>query len=138
MLSHHLQKQNLWRFHTIFVAIFHTNQIINPLQHILRALRHPTATALIFTDNNVAKNLSMQQCNSIKTHTVNMKYFYTLEQIKRHNFQVHWLPGPVNQDDYFTKNAPTIHSKQRSTYVLNHARLKDFCVRGSVKSPNKC
>ena len=44
------------------------------------------------------------------------------QQIKNHNFQVHWLPGPVNQDDYFTKSfAPMVHIKQCSTYVLNHA-----------------
>ena len=62
--------------------------------------------------NNIDKNLAMQQCKSIKTRTVGMKYFYEKEQIEQYNYQVRWIPGPNKQADYFTKRfPPSVHIK---------------------------
>lgn len=102
------------------VAIFHTIQALKPLKTIIEKLGHPQEKIIIFTDNNVSKQLSMQECSSIKTRTMLMKYRYTQEQVKQNKMIIQWAPGISNQADYFTKIFdPVHHKKWRQQYILN-------------------
>eukprot|EP00957_Ditylum_brightwellii_P126467 9640371-Ditylum_brightwellii.AAC.1 len=56
--------------------------------------------------------------NKWHSRSMNMHFFWILDQIQQKNFDAIWCPGQENLADYPTKHHPTVHHQRMHLYYI--------------------
>eukprot|EP00978_Attheya_sp_CCMP212_P042323 scaffold255788_cov32-Attheya_sp.AAC.1 len=63
----------------------------------------------IHCDNATAVGIANETVKKHRSRPMEMRYFYSCDQVKEGNFDVQWHPGLENLGDYTTKHYETRH-----------------------------
>ena len=70
------------------------------------------------TDNAIAQGIVTQTIKQQKLRSMNMRYFWLIDQQNSGNINVRWRPGYLNLANYFTKHfSAPYHIKIRPFYL---------------------
>jgi hypothetical protein len=70
---------------------------------------HPQPPTPIHCDNATAVGIANETVKKHRSRPMEMRYFYSCDQVKEGNFDVKWHPGLENLGDYTTKHHETRH-----------------------------
>ena len=106
----------------------------------LADMGHPQPPTPIHCDNATAVGISNETVKKHRSRPMEMRYFYSCEQVRRGNFYVQYYPGLEWLGDYPSKNYSTEHH-QNVRYIYLHTTespsflpraLKHSDLRGCV------
>ena len=91
------------------------------LRNILEELGHAQPPIPINCDNITAVGIANYTVKKQRYQSMEMRFFWTTDQVKPGYFDVQWHPGKENLADYFTKNFNGCHHKEvRPWYTQLH------------------
>ena len=106
------------------------------IRQTLIDLEHLQPPADIVTDNSIAAGIVQEKLKQNKSRSMNMRYFWVIDQQREGLINVRWKPGYINLADYFTKHffAPYhqkvrpiyLHSENSPKYIGNLPNPKNF------------
>eukprot|EP00978_Attheya_sp_CCMP212_P012067 scaffold29990_cov42-Attheya_sp.AAC.2 len=70
---------------------------------------HPQPPTPIHCDNATAVGIANETVKKHRSRPMEIRYFYSCDQVKEGNFDVKWYPGLENLGDYTTKHHETRH-----------------------------
>ena len=73
---------------------------------ILKELGHPQPPTPIHCDNSTCVGISNGTVKQQQSRSMEMRYFWIVDQVALGYFRVLWYPGLENLVDYFSKRAP--------------------------------
>ena len=76
---------------------------------ILEELGHPQPPTPIHCDNSTCVGITNGTVKQQRSRSMEMRYFWIVDQVKIGHFYVLWYPGLENLADYFSKHFPTKH-----------------------------
>jgi len=76
---------------------------------ILKELGHPQPPTPIHCDNQTATGIANDTVKKHRSRSMEMRFFWITDQVKRKFFDVQWHPGQENLADYYTKAFPGKH-----------------------------
>lgn len=91
----------------------------------LAEMGHPQPPTPIYCDNATAVGIANKTVKKHHSRLMEMRYFYSCDQVKRGNFDVQWHPGLEYLDDYPSKHPITsYHQNFRPIYLhMNESPL---------------
>ena len=101
---------------------------------------HPQPPTPIHCDNATAVGITNETFKKHRSRPMEMRYFYSCDQVKRRNFDVHWNPGLECLGAYPSKHHTTshhqnvrpiyLHTKYSPLYLTRAPKPSD--LRGCV------
>ena len=79
------------------------------LRLVLQELGHPQPPTPAHCDNATAAGIANDTVKKQRSRSMEMRFFWVTDQVKRKLFDVRWHPGQENLADYFTKHFDTPH-----------------------------
>ena len=79
------------------------------LRLTLAEMGHPQPPTPIHCDNATAVDIAKETVKKHRSRPMEMRYFYSCDQVKRGNFDVQWHPGHECLGDYPSKHHITSH-----------------------------
>jgi hypothetical protein len=106
---------------TEYAAAFLVAQAAISIGHTLADLGYPQQETVITCDNQCAVGIANNSLVLKRSKTIDMRYHWLRDQIKRGTFCIVWKPGKFNLADFFTKAHPVHHHVSiRKKYVIDH------------------
>ncbi len=87
-------------------------------RNILRELGYPRQPTTIMIDNTVAEGLAADTINAKRSKSMDVRFFWLRDRIKKEQFAVQHLAGRWNIADFFTKSLPREKISQFAPYVV--------------------
>jgi hypothetical protein len=98
-------------------ALFHNEQAACILRQTLDELGHNQPATPIQTDNSSAEGILNDTVKQKRSKAIDMRYYWTRDQVEQQQFYIHWNKGTDNYADYFTKHhPPSHHQAMRPSY----------------------
>ena len=72
-------------------------------------MRHPQPPTPIHCDNATAVGIANETVKKHQSRPMEMRYFYSYDQVKRGNFDVQWHPGLERLGEYLSKHHINSH-----------------------------
>ena len=94
-----------------YVSLFMNAQHGAGLRSILADLGYPQEPTTILVDNQCARDIATSSIQPKRTKSIDMRYHWIRDRVKRREFSVVWRPGIHNLADFFTKPLP-VHVHQ--------------------------
>ena len=89
------------------------------IRNALIGLGHPQKRTIVKTDNTTSAGFVTKTMKEKRSKTWDMRYNWLRDEIVRKIIDVQWGKGKDNMADYFTKNHPPSHHREkRNDYVL--------------------
>ena len=113
-------------------ALFHNAKEAKVIRLILHELGHPQPPTPIHTDNTTVTGIVNNTIKRQKSHSMEMKYFWLLDNETQKIFKFYYHPGFENLGDLYTKaktGKDTIHKRpfyvhtSKSPRFLSRAQL---------------
>jgi hypothetical protein len=82
-----------------------------------RSKRYPQLPTTIMIDNTVAEGLAADTINAKRSKSMDVRFFWIRDRIKRGQFCVQHLAGKFNISDFFTKSLPRDKFNQFYAYI---------------------
>ena len=79
------------------------------LRLVLQELGHKQPPTPVHCDNATAAGIANDTVKKQRSRSMEMRFFWVTDQVKRKLFDVRWHPGQENLADYFTKHFETQH-----------------------------
>jgi hypothetical protein len=89
------------------------------LRLILHEMGHPQPATPIHVDNSTAVGIANNTVKRQRSRSMEMRYFWIADQVRRGIFNVKWHPGLEQLGDYYTKHHPTSHHIQIRPFYLH-------------------
>ena len=84
----------------------------------LENLNNPQPPTPLYTDNMTEKGLENEELKMGQSKFMDMSFHLIRDRIKEGHFQILWVPGSRNKEDYFSNHhSPTHHRKMRPLYL---------------------
>ena len=90
-------------------ALFLNVKEARVIRLILQEMGHPQPPTPIHCDNATAVGIANNTVKRHRSRPMEMRYFYTCDQVEEGNFNVQWHPGLENLGDYSTKHHEASH-----------------------------
>jgi hypothetical protein len=90
------------------------------LRLILNELGHKQPPTPIHCDNKTATGIANDTVKKQRSRSMEMRFFWVGDQVKRQRFDVRWHPGQENLADYFTKHFDSKHHQAVRPWYLHH------------------
>jgi hypothetical protein len=88
------------------------------LRLILTELGHKQPPTPVHCDNQTATGIANDTVKKQRSRSMEMRFFWICDQVKRQFFKVYWHPGQENLADYFTKHFDAKHHQAvRQWYI---------------------
>jgi hypothetical protein len=88
------------------------------LRLILAELGHKQPPTPVHCDNKTATGIANDTVKKQRSRSMEMRFFWIGDQVKRQLFKVHWHPGQENLADYFTKHFDAKHHQAVRQWYL--------------------
>jgi hypothetical protein len=89
------------------------------LRLILTELGHKQPPTPVHCDNKTATGIANDTVKKQRSRSMEMRFFWIGDQVKRQFFNVHWHPGQENLADYFTKHFDAKHHQAVRPWYLH-------------------
>lgn len=99
-------------------ALFLNCKEATVIRLILGELRHPQPPTPIHCDNNTAAGIANDTVKKQRSRSLEMRFFWVTDQVRRNRFNVEWHPGQENLADYFTKHFVGKHHQEVRPWYL--------------------
>ncbi len=99
-------------------AAFQNAQKAAEFRNILHELGYPQTPTTIMIDNTVAEGLAADTINAKRSKSMDVRFFWLRDRIRRGQFAVKHLAGRWNIADFFTKSLPKENFDQFHPYVI--------------------
>ena len=107
------------------------------LQTILEELGHAQPPTPIHCDNLTAVGIANDTVKKKRSRSMEMRFFWTTDQVKQGYFDVQWHPGQENLADYFTKHFDGRHYQEVRPWYLQMHNSPCFLPRAAKPSTLK-
>jgi hypothetical protein len=97
------------------------------LRLILAELGHKQPPTPVHCDNKTATGIANDTVKKQRSRSMEMRFFWIGDQVKRQYFKVYWHPGQENLADYFTKHFDAKHHQAVRQWYL-HAPGAPRCL----------
>ena len=97
-------------------------------------LGHPQPPTPMHCDNKTAAGIANDTVKKHRSRSMEMRFFWVTDQVKRGNFDVQWHPGLENLADYFTKHFIGKHHQQVRPWYLQTNNSPRFLPRAAAPS----
>jgi hypothetical protein len=81
-------------------------------------LGYPQQATTIFVDNTVAEGLATDTVKAKRSKSMDMRFFWIRDRVKKAQFWMTHLPGRWNISDFFTKPLPKDKFEQFTPYIV--------------------
>jgi hypothetical protein len=99
-------------------AAFQNAQKAAEFRNTLLELGYPQLPTPIMIDNTVAVGLAADTINAKRSKSMDVRFFWLRDRIKKGQFRVQHLAGKFNISDFFTKSLPKDKFNQFYEYVV--------------------
>ena len=99
-------------------AAFQNAQKAAEFRNTLLELGYPQLPTTIMIDNTVVEGLAADTINAKRSKSMDIRFFWLRDRIKRGQFRVQHLAGKFNISDFFTKSLPRDKFNQFYEYVV--------------------
>ena len=100
-------------------ALFMNSKDAKIIRLILEEMGHPQPPTPIHCDNKTAAGIANDTVKKHRSRSMEMRFFWVTDQVKRGFFDVQWHPGQENLGDYFSKHfLGQHHTAVRPWYLL--------------------
>jgi hypothetical protein len=99
-------------------AAFQKGQKAAEFRNTLHELGYPQTPTTIMIDNTVAEGLAADTINAKRSKSMDVRFFWLRDRIRKDHFAVKHLAGGWNISDFFTKSLPKDKFEQFSPYVV--------------------
>jgi hypothetical protein len=99
-------------------AAFQNAQRAAEFRNTLHELGYPQQPTTIMIDNTVAEGLAADTINAKRSKSMDVRFFWLRDRIKKGQFAVKHLAGRWNIADFFTKSLPREKFSQFAPYVV--------------------
>ena len=110
-------------------ALFMCIQEGRIIRLILEELGHPQPATPIHCDNATAVGITNGTVKMQRSRSMEMRYFYSCDQVKRNIFSVKWHPGQENLGDYQSKHHMGKHHVHVRPMYLHMKHLPEYLPR---------
>jgi hypothetical protein len=100
-----------------FGAAFQNAQKAAEFRNTLAELGYPQIATTLMIDNTVAEGLASDTINAKRSKSMDMRFFWLRDRIKKGQFNVKHLSGKWNIADFFTKSLPRLKFTQFFPYI---------------------
>ena len=104
------------------------------LQLTLAEMGHPQPPTPIHCNNATAVGIANETVKKHRSRPMDMRYFYSCDQVKRQNFDVQWHPGLECLGDYPSKHHTTSHHQNVQPIYLHTKDSLLFLTRAPKPS----
>ena len=101
---------------------------------ILEELRHPQPATPIHCDNATAVGIVNGTVKMQRSRGIEMRYFYSCDQVQQRFFDVKWHPGQENLRDYQSKNHMGKHHVHERPMYLHMKNSPEYLPRAMTPS----
>ena len=109
-------------------AAFLNAQKAAEFRNTLQELGYPQRPTVIMIDNTVAEGLAADTINAKRSKSMDVRFFWLRDRIKKGQFAVRHLAGKWNISDFFTKSLQKDKFKQFYYYIVVNLD-QEPCVR---------
>ena len=101
-----------------FGAAFQNAQKGAQFRNTLIELGYPQDPTIILVDNTVAEGLANDTVNAKRSKSMDVRFFWLRDRVKKMQFTIKHLPGCWNISDFFTKALPKEKFSQFTPYII--------------------
>jgi hypothetical protein len=101
-------------------AAFQNAQKGAQFRNTLVELGYPQQPTPILVDNTVAEGLANATINAKRSKSMDMRFFWLRDRVKRMQFLMKHIAGRWNIADFFTKPLPKEKFEQFTPYIIVH------------------
>jgi hypothetical protein len=101
-----------------FGAAFQNAQKGAQFRNTLIELGYPQEPTTILVDNTVAEGLANDTVNAKRSKSMDVRFFWLRDRVKKMQFTIKHLPGCWNISDFFTKALPKEKFSQFTPYII--------------------
>jgi hypothetical protein len=116
-------------------ACFQNAQTAAPLRTTLLELGHKQPATPLRTDSSTAYGILNETIKQKRSKSMDMKYCWLQDRVRKKQFDIYWRPGKYNLGDYHTKHHPTQHHQDMRP-ILRHQANSLSVMRGCAKYPH--
>jgi hypothetical protein len=99
-------------------AAFQNAQKGAQFRNTLVELGYPQQPTTILVDNTVAEGLANDTINAKRSKSMDVRFFWLRDRVKKMQFTIKHLPGCWNISDFFTKALPKEKFSQFTPYII--------------------
>jgi hypothetical protein len=99
-------------------AAFQNAQKGAQFRNTLIELGYPQEPTTILVDNTVAEGLANDTINAKRSKSMDVRFFWLRDRVKKMQFTIKHLPGCWNISDFFTKALPKDKFAQFAPYII--------------------
>ena len=99
-------------------AAFQNAQKGAQFRNTLIELGYPQDPTPILVDNTVAEGLANDTVNAKRSKSMDVRFFWLRDRVKKLQFTIKHLPGCWNISDFFTKALPKEKFEQFTPYII--------------------
>jgi hypothetical protein len=99
-------------------AAFQNAQKGAQFRNTLTELGYPQQPTIISVDNTVAEGLASDTINAKRSKSMDVRFFWLRDRVKKFQFAMKHLPGRWNISDFFTKPLPRDKFEQFVPYIV--------------------
>ena len=100
----------------------------------LAEMGHPQPPTPIHVDNSTAVGIANDSVKKQRSRSMEMRFFWTTDQVKQGHFTVKWTPGQENLADYFTKHHDSKHHREVRAWYLHENTSPRLLPRAAAPS----
>ena len=104
------------------------------LRLTLAEMGHPQPLTPFHCDNATAVGIANKTVKKHRSRPMEMRYFYSCDQVKRGNFDVQWHPGLKCLGDYPSKHHITLHHQNVCPIYLHNRDSPLYLTRAPKPS----
>ena len=102
------------------------------LRLVLEEMGHRQPPTPVHCDNSTAAGIANDSVKRQRSRSMEMRFFWIIDQVKRKYFAVNWEPGAENLADYFTKHFSSAHHTQVRMWYLHDINSQMYLPRAAA------
>ena len=115
-------------------ALFLNMKEAKTIRLALEEMGHPQPPTPIHVDNSTAVGIANDSVKKQRSRSMEMRFFWTTDQVKLGHFEVKWTPGKENLADYFTKHFESKHHREVRAWYLHEDTSPRVLPRAAAPS----
>jgi hypothetical protein len=106
-------------------------------RNTLTELGYPQEPTTLLVDNTVAEGLATNTVNAKRSKSMDVRFFWLRDRVKRAQFHMKHLAGRWNISDFFTKSLPKEKFQQFQPYIIVEVKDTPTRQRKTVRMDKK-
>ncbi len=115
-------------------AAFQNAQKAAEFRNTLQELGYPQVPTTIMIDNTVVEGLAADTLNAKRSKSMDVRFFWLRDRIKKGQFAVKHLAGRWNISDFFTKSFPREKFQQYFEFITVNLSAEPPASRQKVQT----